>query len=412
MSLTISQQTAKKEFIRFMYNSSKKEFILTSAGGMGKTYLIQHFIDELDVINKTNDLVGKNEIISHIKYCATTNQAAKIMAAHLNGKEVRTVHSTFSLRRGFDKNTGDEYFFKPKNASVDIKPNTLLFIDEASYISEPLLKIIRDNIPANCKIVFIGDDKQLTPVNYDTSPALDVISIPYAELDEYVRFDNPDLIGLNIELRASVAENRLPKIKTNDSVVILNKTDFTHYLLKAAKDALDFKVIAWTNNKVKYYSNLVHKQLYGDTKYNIGQKLIAKGTFKNNSGDLINTQSDLIIKGNPTEKIRNLEGTNINFINLLTDLGTLSIPESLPAAMKAIKHFKDNKEWGSWYNYKDQFANVINGNSITAHSSQASTFDIVFVDLQDIMRNKKFNEMLRLIYVASSRAKNKVIYLV
>lgn len=55
------------------------------------------------------------------------------------------------------------------------------------------------------------------------------------------------------------------------------------------------------------------------------------------------------------------------------------------------------------------------GFAITSHKSQGSTYDIVFVDMNDIVFDKRgriypdMDDMLRRLYVACSRAHNQLI---
>ena len=72
-------------------------------------------------------------------------------------------------------------------------------------------------------------------------------------------------------------------------------------------------------------------------------------------------------------------------------------------------------------NIKDSYGNTIHSRDIdygfaqTSHRSQGSTYDVVFVDVNDMIFNKNnipYNnqdELLRRLYVACSRARKKLI---
>jgi exodeoxyribonuclease-5 len=47
--------------------------------------------------------------------------------------------------------------------------------------------------------------------------------------------------------------------------------------------------------------------------------------------------------------------------------------------------------------------------AITVHRSQGSTFNNIFVDMEDIMRNRNWLECLKLFYVAITRARYAVV---
>lgn len=65
-----------------------------------------------------------------------------------------------------------------------------------------------------------------------------------------------------------------------------------------------------------------------------------------------------------------------------------------------------------WLNYwmlKSYFSDVRPAYAMTAHKSQGSTFENVFVDAKDILANPNREEALRCLYVAISRASKNVI---
>lgn len=63
-------------------------------------------------------------------------------------------------------------------------------------------------------------------------------------------------------------------------------------------------------------------------------------------------------------------------------------------------------------NYIDQFANVNYGYSTTVHKSQSSTYQNVFIDMDDIIKNKNENDMKRCLYTAVTRASERLYILI
>lgn len=69
--------------------------------------------------------------------------------------------------------------------------------------------------------------------------------------------------------------------------------------------------------------------------------------------------------------------------------------------------------WEEWANiFIDPFANVNYGYSTTVHKSQGSTYYNVYIDMDDILKNKAINEMKRCLYTAITRASNNIYLLV
>lgn len=69
--------------------------------------------------------------------------------------------------------------------------------------------------------------------------------------------------------------------------------------------------------------------------------------------------------------------------------------------------------WKQWNKlYVSPFANVTYGYSITCHKGQGSSFHNVYVDLHDILQNKKITEAKKCAYTALSRTSNELYLLI
>lgn len=65
--------------------------------------------------------------------------------------------------------------------------------------------------------------------------------------------------------------------------------------------------------------------------------------------------------------------------------------------------------WRSWNKiFIEPFANVNYGASMSIHKSQSSTYFNVYVDVDDILNNKRIEEMKKLIYTAITRSSNEL----
>ena len=78
--------------------------------------------------------------------------------------------------------------------------------------------------------------------------------------------------------------------------------------------------------------------------------------------------------------------------------------QSLSHAAKA-----NGKLWGQFWKQKELFHEVKYAYAITAHRAQGSTYDSVYVDFQDILLNRERREAFQCLYVAYSRASQRVI---
>ena len=69
---------------------------------------------------------------------------------------------------------------------------------------------------------------------------------------------------------------------------------------------------------------------------------------------------------------------------------------------------RQNSNWRQFYDASDSIADLRSATSITAHSSQGSTFDNIFINLSDMSICKNREERQRLLYVAVTRAQGTV----
>ena len=64
----------------------------------------------------------------------------------------------------------------------------------------------------------------------------------------------------------------------------------------------------------------------------------------------------------------------------------------------------EKKGWKPYYEFKESFVDISYTYAMTVHTSQGSTFDHTFVDMNDIQVCRNIEERTRLAYVAITRA--------
>lgn len=170
------KQQVLDTILSFIYNQPELDFfILDGAAGTGKTTLVK-FVTEALSDSKTR-----------FTLLAPTGRAARVLAEK-TGRDVKTLHSfLYKLLEHKDKDGHViRIEFIPKNQYPE-EP-VILIIDEASMVSDVpsanelfisktsvLGDLIRfyDNCPKGSKMIFVGDNYQLPPVeDGDLSPSL------------------------------------------------------------------------------------------------------------------------------------------------------------------------------------------------------------------------------------------------
>ena len=111
------------------------------------------------------------------------------------------------------------------------------------------------------------------------------------------------------------------------------------------------------------------------------------------------------------ESNKNLENDSLKTIEEIRKLKKEL--EKLPEYTKTIEKYILKQLWKEWSKiFKEPFANVNLGCSISCHKSQSSTYFNVFIDADDILNNNNADEAKRCIYTAFTRASNEIHILI
>ena len=216
-SLNHGQQAAADGFFSFLF-SNQEELIISGPGGVGKTFLMGHLIDQ--VMPRYHDscrLLGIDPIYRTVQMTATTNKAAEVLGQATN-RPTKTIHSFLNLRVQEDYTTGVSKLTKTHNWVVH--NDMILFVDEASMIDHKLLQLIREGTH-RCKIIYVGDHCQLAPVTETLSPIYKA-NLPFYELTEPMRnAAQPALMNVCNQLRQTVETSIFTPIKTVPGVIDL-----------------------------------------------------------------------------------------------------------------------------------------------------------------------------------------------
>lgn len=446
--------------LHFM-QSDELECIVSGSAGTGKTYLLKYFMDH----------------ICNVPVCPTapTHKAVRVIEKVLNrkGKTLQSLH-------GLRPNTDIANFnianpqFDPKGIPY-IQNYKLVIIDEASMISNDIYKLNLERAKQyKTKILYVGDPLQLQPVQRDKqkSKVFDV-KIGY-NLTEIMRQEEGNsllqlfpLIRHDIKYKTDkllkyIAVNR-QSLNNLEGYKLLNSRDFakdiiSHFSLSNMRKNLDFaRVIAYTNKRVAEYNNFIRSKVIKNN-----EKLLTQDDILTAYTTIVDEFNSPVIINSEDYYIENIRDYVNNFdiktfaVNLKSVFDhrittTLQIVDHTHSSFKtyyrilnhlhskAIRSHKSEraKNWVEYYKFKESMLCMVSftlneannnqtvkkdidyGYAITAHKSQGSTFENVFIDLQDMFYYKDYNGNLRnrpdkdmsnrLAYVAMSRAQNKVI---
>lgn len=492
LELTKDQKNTADKIINFIYNDEKL-FLLEGYAGTGKTSLITLLL---------TFLLNKN-LLKSILFTAPTNKAVNVINDKFNNFysikdeiiDFTTVHKMLKYKTEYDLE-GNIKFKKSKEKCL-LNQYSVIIVDECSMLEKIIVEDLINESKKynNVKIILIGDSAQLPPVNEIKSSIFD-LEISKCLMVQVVRSGNKNIVGACNNVRKwlfkEIQNPKLVNFRNNGFYIYKNnyknkKLDFSNYVINTKWFKTFLKdngiILAWTNNRVKMYNDIVRKLKFGNNKilqrFEKGDRLIFTDFYmsqditkdnKNNNFFYTSEQIDVINVSNQFKKfngmhldfsknfdriknslhIKHIAQKTINQINdktyrsyhihnleikkcdltgnknIVPVLNFKSIDDNNKDKLIAsnsindlIKYYKTfHKEQFNiiekyvirnlWKSYNrtfiDPFAKFNYGFSTTVHKSQASSYNNVYIDVDDIFCNKKIDESKRCIYTAMTRA--------
>jgi len=437
-----------------------KEFLNSSGGGMallrgyagtGKTYTSSRIIEDYLYHNRQ----------AQVAVTAPTNKAVKVLYQSADYKHPNlaylTIHSLLGLREKINFK-GEITFVQNKRENSKLGEYQVLLLDEVSMLQDELFELIAPYVDySNLKVIFMGDPAQIPPVGrvdcmpFDEDVQRDFDMKLFSLTDIVRQGEGNPIIEATLKVRRVLARpkifvKRTSQITDKGSLIFLDKlndrrliTDlFEHYFnSEHFKKEADFaKVIAWTNDTVDAINNRIRKMIYAGhdlQKIMVGEKLIADKPIFEIVGDeqtiIFNTNDELIVNS-VKEYAEEIEGGEpIHCYKALVDYLTpdgkmykqtikivherseqyyTNILNTFKKKALAERGYKAVQYWEQFYNFQKHFASVKYNYAITAHKSQGSTYQNVFVIESDIDKNRKVVERNRIKYTALSRPSEKL----
>lgn len=414
--LNAGQTAAAQAFAEFMF-SPEKELAITGPGGTGKTHMMQHIIDvEIPQYHQACKLMGIEPLFTDVAVTATTNKAAAVLA-RATGRPAQTIQSFLNLKVEDDYSTGRSVLTKTRNWKVHER--YVIFVDEASMIDTPLYNLIHAGT-LGCKIVYLGDHCQLAPVKERISPVFRGDKIPMLHLTEPMRnAGQPALVDVCNHLRDCVENLKLPEIQIVPGVI--DHLDDEQMSAEVDKQFInptdDHRIVAYTNQRVIDYNdhirgvrNLPATPCVGDIlTVNSGIKLKGHYLYAEQELEVVYvgaTSQQVIYPGTPNEMTLDLLQISV----LLDGLDvSIIVPADVDHFRRCQKYIAKLKDWSTYYDLKNAYPDLRHSDAGTVYKAQGSTYSTTFVDLTDISTCTNFEQALRMLYVALSRSKERVV---
>lgn len=461
---------------KFLLDSKKSMTTIIGYAGTGKTYLISK------IVSATR---GK------IAMTAPTNKAVKVLADNktpeLAGVAYATIHKLLALKLNWVFPKGDQKF-DPYQKLVSIygkEPSVneykILIVDEASMLDDELFHMIMRVKDASLKVIFLGDAAQIPPVGKPDSIPLKEESQKKYNIDVFVLDktmrqkegsgilktagsirDNRFEFGDTIKDRSTTLDVEFVKRYNLEQETLFKKSMIKDFMSDDfSKDPNFCKVIAWRNDTVDKFNQVIRSHLYQTEDLDFimpGEKLIAdtpvmkkvksinyRGSEVMTTKIIFNTSDEFTVVSyvpkvfnynRPDTKSEREERNQLMFddedfsiIDKKKKLFSISYYETIveengadhkidilhPSGVEplkwAISEIFRYKMFSEYEMLKERFAKVKYNYAITAHKSQGSTYKNVYIIEDDIDKNQNLVERNRIKYTAVSRASEKLYIL-
>ena len=405
LTLSRDQHQAVGTFMEFITDSEVKEMVLMGSAGMGKTTLIKKFIEIARQECPDLRLFYSSDKKTRIQLTSTTNKAAKVLA-EATGEETKTIHSLIGLIVQNNYKTGKTYLKKTDRTGVI--ENSIIVVDEAGMCNKELLESIR-KYTNKCKILWVLDHAQLTAVFENECPVIHEVDHK-AELTTIHRTDkDSEIFKFANYFRGAVLDGVFPTVEPEGNQVhYCTGPEFEKEILNTFNRDMeenDARVLSWTNKRTHQYNNYIRTSLGFGDELTIGERVLTNQPIMNDGSITLGVDQIATIKNIHPGKYLDIEGWKVTLdkdeIKVFQPRDRIQVDALLKANAKA-------KNWQEYFAIKENVGDLRPIHACTVQKSQGSTYKKVFIDLADIARNTKDNEIARLCYVAISRASEHV----
>ena len=455
------QQSAIINAVSFLKTNTDptQYYVIEGKAGTGKTTIAKEILKEFE-----------DEQI----YVAAVSHKAKGVIKNSFGEDTRgkkffSIAGLLGMKGINDNDTQTTKFQVGLKVPLLDNPPALLVIDEASMITEDVLKKIIDinsSLSRPFQMLFLGDIGQIQPIRDDQSEFYrthkdllnkksDIFNskhksklitrvrqgeanpiLPYADYFwENSQKENPELNPTQHIVRNNQITDKGSLLFSNSEAEVLSS------VIKAVKNAVEkgltnhVKIVTYHVNEKTELNQKIHEALFGkDSDYSKGDMLIlnspydlpdVNATMENSSEIQIKSIQDtdvdefgvhtLYLETNGTAYTRTGNEQKDCVIQVVSrnDIGLYNqkLQELASRAKRQTNRALKKQAWSDFWEYKGRYADVDFGYAITAHKSQGSTYDIVVVDEKDIMGTTATSnqEKSELIYTALTRPRKTAI---
>ena len=431
------EQFEALEKLKAWMKSGDTYFTLSGFAGTGKTTIIRKALDTF--------------LPRSVAVSAPTHKAKRVIQA-TTGRTGVTIHSLLNIKPDMDVDNLDPNnleFARDKNTKQlpAISRYSVVIIDEASMMNKGLFTLLLAEAKKyGTRVIFMGDEAQIPPVGELMSEVFTSPEIKHkAHLQKVERqADSNPLFGVYDAIRDDISS---PKDKFDHETKLNDKGEgifFTpdHETFQAKvieaftsqkydDDPNAFKLITYTNRtgegNVAYWNKIIRAARMPNAKLFIEVGDILMGYKTIGQGEDINIENSadykIIRRSELITDVRGIQGYKVTLENTFdgetTNVFIISrTQENLNKYRTKLAELAENakknrpiiggKAWIPYFRFRESyvlFGDIMNedgtvavvgdinyGYAITAHKSQGSTYETVFIDENNINKYDQWNE--------------------
>jgi exodeoxyribonuclease-5 len=441
LSPTPGQKALFRKLGKFMEDEEERTiFLLKGYAGTGKTSVLDAFIKAAPTLDYSVTLL------------APTGRAAKVMQQY-TGKFASTIHRKIYIQK---EEGGNLQFTLQKNK----EEQTVYLVDEASMISEigelGSNGLLRDLITyvfsgRGNKVIFIGDEAQLPPVNLPISPALDLRHMEghyhakvYAHTLTEVMRQNA---GSGILNNATALRQWLNEEEINVQFQTRGYKDIYRLNSERLEDGIRYAydnygqentiILTQSNKNAVLYNQFIRNRInYSESEVDYGDVLmVVKNNYQalspeSQAGFLANGEFVKVKRIGREEEMHGFRFLNVT-LSLVDypddpELDTLILLDSLFSSAPSLSSEQNKQLYESvqkdydWVKTvkerrkmvkEDRYLNALQvkfAYALTCHKAQGGQWDVVFIDQYYVREDIQTPEFLRWLYTALTRGMKQV----
>lgn len=439
--LTQDQEIVCRKIEKFL-SSDERIFRLRGRAGTGKTtvikYALKKYLDE--------DMAKGPNQMPNVAGITLAHKARKVLSGSV------PFSRSFASAYGFKETILDDgrRIFEPKKffneKPIGHLPIPIFVHDEISQYSQSMQDIFLRETSLFSKIILMGDDAQLPPIDAAMKPDADspVFDIPLPEwcqhtLTERIRQkdDHPILALSDIvieEIFGSKNLNRViieilkPKLYDGRGFICMPEKQVIDSYLDGGNFLMN-KMIAFRNKAVVKKNDTIRHLLFPNASQSLikndlvfmTNNFVQKDPFffklENSDEFYVDTvQEDMFDVPGAYEAIHCYKApieTDFKGSYLITPSDEGQYVYDMTLERLKDEALQNGSLWKRFYAFKDSFTEFTMGYALNAYRSQGSTYQNVYIDLIDILTTTKLTpkRKLQTIYTILTRATDKAVFI-